>query len=65
MWNDFIKNTIRVPYPVEVVKEVKASLTFWQMLQIWSGRVALCLILLELVYLFVKLKTKLLAFLVS
>lgn len=57
----FLNDTVRVPYPVEVVKEVKAPLNFWQMFQIWSGRVALGLIILALVYLFVKLKTKLLA----
>lgn len=56
----FLNDTIRVPYPVAVVKEVKAPLTFWQMFQIWSGRVLLGLILLALVYFFVKLKTKLL-----
>jgi len=42
----FKTDTIRVPYPVEVVKEVKKPLSGWQNFQVWSGRIALAILLL-------------------
>lgn len=52
----FINDTIRVPYPVEVVKQVKAPLTSWQSFQIWCGRFALFALLLACIYFVWKLK---------
>lgn len=52
----FINDTIRVPYPVEVVKQVKAPLTSWQSFQIWCGRLALVILLLSSVYIVLRLK---------
>lgn len=52
----FIQDTIRVPYPVEVIKQVKAPLTSWQNFQLWSGRIALILVLFFGLYLILKLK---------
>ena len=52
----FINNTIRVPYPVEVIKQVKAPLTSWQNFQIWCGRFALFALLLACIYFLWKLK---------
>jgi len=46
----FINDTIRVPYPVEVLKEVKAPLSGWQNFQVWTGRIALAAVLLLLIY---------------
>ena len=34
----FINDTIRVAYPIEIIKQVKAPLTSWQSFQIWCGR---------------------------
>jgi len=42
----FINDTIRIPYPVEVLKEVKAPLSGWQNFQVWTGRIALAVLLL-------------------
>jgi len=42
----FINDTIRVPYPVEVVKQVKKPLTGWQNFQVWCGRIALAGVLI-------------------
>ena len=52
----FINDTIRVPYPVEVIKQVKAPLTGWQIFQIWCGRISLVVLLLIGVYLLWRLK---------
>jgi hypothetical protein len=52
----FINDTIRVPYPVEVVKQVKAPLSGWQNFQIWSGRIALAILLLVVIYFVLKWK---------
>ena len=52
----FINDTIRVPYPMEVVKQVKAPLTSWQSFQIWCGRFALFVLLLACIYVVWKLK---------
>jgi hypothetical protein len=38
-------DTIRVPYPVEVTKEVKKPLTKWQQFQIWCGRFSLVVVI--------------------
>jgi len=46
----FINDTIRVPYPVEVVKKVKKPLSNWQNFQVWCGRIALSIILLTIIY---------------
>ncbi len=55
----FKTDTIRVPYPVEVVKEVKKPLSGWQNFQVWCGRIALLLATLAIVYFVLKLKKKL------
>ena len=52
----FINDTIRVPYPVEVIKQVKAPLTSLQSFQIWCGRIALFALLLICIYFVWKLK---------
>jgi len=52
----FINDTTRVPYPVEVIKQVKVPLTSWQSFQIWSGRIALFALLLACIYFVWKLK---------
>ncbi|MDR2928082.1 MAG: hypothetical protein LBV41_07795, partial [Cytophagaceae bacterium] len=51
-------DTIRVPYPVEIVTQVKAPLTGWQNFQIWCGIIALAITLLVIVYFVLKLKRK-------
>jgi len=52
----FINDTIRIPYPVQVIKEVKTSLSGWQNFQIWCGRFALFALLLACIYFVWKLK---------
>ncbi|MDR1729093.1 MAG: hypothetical protein LBR52_00305 [Prevotellaceae bacterium] len=52
----FKTDTIRVPYPVEVVKEVKKPLSSWQNFQVWCGRILLAVVLLAIVYFVLKLK---------
>jgi len=52
----FINDTIRVPFPVVVVKQVKAPLTSWQNFQIWCGRLALFALLFLCIYFVWKLK---------
>jgi len=51
-----VKDTIRVPYPVEVVKEVKAPLSSWQNFQVWCGRIALVVLLFIGIYFLLRLK---------
>lgn len=51
-----IRDTIQVPYSVEVIKQVKAPLTSWQSFQIWCGRFALFTLLLACIYFVWKLK---------
>ena len=51
-----IRDTILVPYPVEVIKQVLAPLTGWQIFQIWCGRISLVVLLLIGVYLLWRLK---------
>ena len=52
----FINDTIRVPYPVEVVKQTEAPLSSWQNFQIWCGRLAPFALLLACIYFVWKLK---------
>jgi hypothetical protein len=52
----FINDTIRVPYPVEVVKQVKKRLTGWQNFQVWCGCIALGVVLLLLIFFVLKRK---------
>jgi hypothetical protein len=52
----FINDTIRVPYPVEIVKQTEAPLSSWQNFQIWCGRLALFALLLACIYFVWKLK---------
>jgi hypothetical protein len=54
----FKTDTIRVPYPVEVIKEGTKPLTGWQNFQVWCGRIALLLAMLAVVYFALKLKKK-------
>jgi hypothetical protein len=54
----FVNDTIRVPYPVEVVKEVKKPLTGWQNFQVWCGRIALAVGLFGIIFFALKLKKK-------
>ena len=53
-----VRDTLRVPYPVEVVKEVKKPLTGWQNFQVWCGRIAFVVGLFGIVYFVRKLKKK-------
>ena len=53
----FKNDTVRVPYPVEVVKEVNAPLSGWQNFQLWLGRfmlIALIGIIAFIIYKFKK-----------
>jgi len=52
----FINDTIRVPYPVEIVKQTEAPLSSWQNFQIWCGRLALIALLFVTIYFVWKLK---------
>jgi len=54
----FINDTIRIPFPVEVIKEVKKPLSSWQNFQVWCGRIALAIALLAILYFVLKLKNK-------
>jgi hypothetical protein len=54
----FINDSIRVPYQVEVIKQVKKTLTGWQNFQVWCGRIALCIILLSLIFFVLRLKKR-------
>ena len=53
-----ISDTIRVPYPVDVVKEVEKPLSGWQNFQIRCGRIALVVALLIIIYIVLKMKKK-------
>ncbi|MCL2245883.1 MAG: hypothetical protein FWC10_02080 [Lentimicrobiaceae bacterium] len=53
-----INDTIRVPYPVEVAKQVRKPLTGWQNFQIWCGRIALVAVLFLFLFFVLKLKKK-------
>lgn len=52
----FKTDTIRVPFPVEVIKEKKAALSGWLNFQVWCGRIGLVILLLFVVYFLQKLK---------
>ena len=52
-----IRDTIQVPYPVEVIKQVKVSLSGWQNFQVWFGRFALVILLLVGIYVVWKVKS--------
>ena len=39
-----MNDTIRIPYPVEVVKEVKKPLSGWQNFQVRCGRIAFAVV---------------------
>jgi len=52
----FINDTILVPYPVEVIKQVKVPLSNWQHFQIWCGRLALITLLFVCIFFVWKLK---------
>ena len=54
----FKTDTIRVPFPVEVIKQVKKPLSSWQSFQIWCGRIALLLATLAIIYFVLKLQKK-------
>lgn len=46
----FVSDTIQIPYEVEIIKEVKKPLNWFQKLQIWVGRIVLISFLLFLAY---------------
>lgn len=46
----FVCDTICVPYPVEVIKQVKRPLSGWQNFQVWCGRIGLSLVLGVVLY---------------
>ena len=52
----FVNDTLRVPYPVEVIKEIKKPLSRWQNFQVWCGRIALLIVLLFGLYIVLKPK---------
>jgi hypothetical protein len=47
------KDTVRdsIPYPVEVIKEVPAKLSWWQGLLVRLGYIALAIVIIYLIYL--------------
>ena len=51
-----IRDTILVPYPVEVIKQVKAPLSGWLNFQVWCGRFALVILLFVGIYVVWKVK---------
>ena len=53
-----INDTIRVPYPVEVAKQVKKPLTGWQNFQIRCGRIAFAVGLFAIIYFALRLKKR-------
>lgn len=52
----FVNDTIRIPYPVEVVKQVKTPLSSFQNFQIRCGRFVLFALLFVAIYFVWKLK---------
>ena len=52
----FVSDTIRVPYPIEVIREVTKPLSDWQNFQVWCGRIVLAVLLLTGIYLVLRLK---------
>ena len=53
-----INDTIKVPYPVEVVKRAKKQLSGWQNFQIWCGRITLVVGLFAIIYFVLRLKKR-------
>ena len=53
-----VRDTLRVPYPVEIVKEVKKPLTGWQNFQVWCGRIAFVIALFGIIYFVLKLQKR-------
>ena len=51
-----IRDTIQVPYPVEVIKQVKVPLSGWLNFQVWCGRIALFVLMLACIFFVWKLK---------
>ena len=51
-----IRDTIQVPYPVEVIKQVKVPLSGWLNFQVWCGRIALFVLMLACFFFVWKLK---------
>lgn len=45
-----VSDTIRVPCPVEVIKQVREPLSSLQNFQIWSGRIALAVFFLVIIH---------------
>lgn len=45
MSKDSVHDSIPVPYPVEVIREVPAELTWWQRLRLWLGNAVLLALL--------------------
>ena len=45
MSKDSVHDSIPVPYPVEVIREVPAELSWWQRLRLWIGNIGLLAIL--------------------
>ncbi len=52
----FVNDTIRIPYPVEVVKQIKTPLSSFQNFQIRCGRLVLFALLFVAIYFVWKLK---------
>jgi hypothetical protein len=52
---DSVHDSIPKPYPVEVIKEVPAELSWWQKLRLWIGNIGLLAILAVAGYFGVKL----------
>ena len=52
---DSVHDSIPIPYPVEVIREVPAELTWWQKLIMWIGNIGLIAILGVIGYYGVKL----------
>ncbi len=49
-------DTIRVPFPVKEIKQIKAPLTSWQNFQVWCGRILLAILLFAGFYFVSRLK---------
>jgi hypothetical protein len=55
---DSVHDSIPVPYPVEVIKEVPEELSWWQQLRLWLGNVLLAVLVGASVYGVFRLKSK-------
>jgi hypothetical protein len=54
--HDTIRDSIPTPYPVEVVKEVPAELSWWQQTRLHLANIVLWLLLLYVIFRFIKVK---------